>query len=527
MRSSTTVWLLAVAGLAAALGVPAGMELVFADPELDPVYLSFSASSPPVLPSSLVLRPAPHSNRFGCSKHKPVPSRSVLVVDRGGGCTFSDKLELAERAGAVGVIVVNTIQGMYNRTTGELEDPCLLQCHVSKSPSQSECEAKCPSTAGCAPTNQQTEQHFCCVDDASLVRMHLSSPTTRRRIPIFSAAYKDSARLFASNTGEVAIRPRPYSEFDFSLWGLYLFACGVLVGCSYLAARESVAQCTLPGAGSSVDREEQDVSLTAHSSIGFLVGATLSLLLLFALVQVYPALTVLCIQVAFAFAASTSLGQILVKRFPHHRRVVLLAACYLVGVFSVATRHFAFAWVTNNLLGVCVVYTFLLTVSVPNLKVASLLLGAFFLYDIGMVFVTPLLFGGRSVMVEVATAGRASQYLNGEGECVTTVEERLPMLFAVPRTDFWGGYAMLGLGDVVLPGLVVVLARKVDLAGGGQSGGHWPWLCAAYAVGLGMALLANIMEWTFNGVAGQPALMYLVPATLGCFWARVWWRQEV
>ncbi|KAH9255811.1 hypothetical protein BASA81_006212 [Batrachochytrium salamandrivorans] len=469
IRSCTMLWLLVTAGLAAALGVPAGMELVFADPELSPVYLSFSASSPSSsLPSSLTLRPAPSNNRFGCNKYKsarPSQSRSVFVMDRGGGCTFTDKLEHAQRAGAVGVIVVNTIQGMYNQTTGELEDPCLLQCHVSKSPSQSECETKCP--AGCALTTKQGNGYFCCVDDTSLVRMHLSSQTTG--IPIFSAAYKDSTRLLGTRD-KVEIRPRPYSEFDFSLWCLYLFACGVLTGCSYLAARESVTH-TLPmSSPSNLESEEHDVSLTAHSSIGFLGGATLSLLILFALVQVYPALTVLCIQLAFAFAASTSLGQILVKltsssTSPRRQRVVF-SACYLLGLFSIFTRHFAFAWITNNLLGVCVVYTFLLTVSVPNLKVASLLLGVFFLYDIGMVFVTPLLFGGRSVMVEVATAGRASQYLNTEGECVTTVEERLPMLFAVPRLDFWGGYAMLGLGDVVLPGLVVVLARKVDLAKG-------------------------------------------------------------
>jgi hypothetical protein len=39
----------------------------------------------------------------------------------------------------------------------------------------------------------------------------------------------------------------------------------------------------------------------------------------------------------------------------------------------------------------------------------------------------------------------------------------------------------------------------------------------AYAIGLMLAFLANVFEWTINGVQGQPALMYIVPATLSCF----------
>ena len=49
----------------------------------------------------------------------------------------------------------------------------------------------------------------------------------------------------------------------------------------------------------------------------------------------------------------------------------------------------------------------------------------------------------------------------------------------------------------------------------------------AYAIGLGMALAANALRITVNGVQGQPALLYLVPATLGAVWWRAMRRTEV
>ena len=95
----------------------------------------------------------------------------------------------------------------------------------------------------------------------------------------------------------------------------------------------------------------------------------------------------------------------------------------------------------------------------------------------------------------------------------------------------------------VLPGLLLVFARRVDLSAGGQAasaGCHTPGLlrsvrwdsyfapCVlAYAIGLGMALAANALRITVNGVQGQPALLYLVPATLGAVWWRAMRRTEV
>ena len=43
--------------------------------------------------------------------------------------------------------------------------------------------------------------------------------------------------------------------------------------------------------------------------------------------------------------------------------------------------------------------------------------------------------------------------------------ESLPMLLEIPRLwDYTGGYAMLGLGDIVIPGLLLSFAHRFDVS---------------------------------------------------------------
>ena len=103
---------------------------------------------------------------------------------------------------------------------------------------------------------------------------------------------------------------------------------------------------------------------------------------------------------------------------------------------------------------------------------------------------------------------------------------------SVPTVQLRSGtaadFAMLGLGDIVLPGLLLTLARRLDLSiahhrapsgvaasHGCGGGGYWITCALGYTVGLAITLMANIYGWTFNGVQGQPALLYLVPCTVG------------
>mmetsp|Transcript_12611 Transcript_12611/g.20369 ORF Transcript_12611/g.20369 Transcript_12611/m.20369 type:complete len:242 (+) Transcript_12611:553-1278(+) len=184
-----------------------------------------------------------------------------------------------------------------------------------------------------------------------------------------------------------------------------------------------------------------------------------------------------------------------------------------------------------DLLAAAVCCMFLIALRLPNLKLACVMLGLFFVYDIFMVFISPALFGGKSVMVEVARAG-ASQSSVTDNICHRTQEERMPMLFLVPKIGFPGSYSMLGLGDVFIPGLLVTYAARFDYLkaeGKGNPTSLWRLhkyyisVCVAYFFGLLVTLLANLFELNFSTqVKGQPALLYLVPFCMGTFLVAAW-----
>merc|ERR1711871_530307 len=102
-------------------------------------------------------------------------------------------------------------------------------------------------------------------------------------------------------------------------------------------------------------------------------------------------------------------------------------------------------------------------------------------------------------------------------EAVCSVSE-LPMMLYMPAFLTWdtNNDAVLGLGDIILPGLLLVWAARYDLRRYGSlyteraGNGYFPMIAMGYAIGLCLSMVA--MEATDTG---QPALMYLVPCTLG------------
>ena len=88
--------------------------------------------------------------------------------------------------------------------------------------------------------------------------------------------------------------------------------------------------------------------------------------------------------------------------------------------------------------------------------------------------------------------------------------------FSTQPTEF----AMLGLGDIVVPGLVVALCLRFDLARHAIAHSkeditsrssfpksYWWVAMTSYVVGLGTTM--GVMHWTRHA---QPALLYLSPA---------------
>ncbi|KAL7528921.1 hypothetical protein ACHAXR_002701, partial [Thalassiosira sp. AJA248-18] len=128
-------------------------------------------------------------------------------------------------------------------------------------------------------------------------------------------------------------------------------------------------------------------------------------------------------------------------------------------------------------------------ISLGSFQTGAILLAGLFCYDIFWVF-------GTDVMMTVATK----------------VEAPVKFLYTAPPSDTPRSYpfSVLGLGDVVIPGLFVRLMAKVDEVLQPQNLSYFNVATGAYAVGLLACFGVN--EIFHNG---QPALLYLDPSLVG------------
>ncbi|KAL0331275.1 UNVERIFIED_CONTAM: Signal peptide peptidase-like 2 [Sesamum angustifolium] len=185
--------------------------------------------------------------------------------------------------------------------------------------------------------------------------------------------------------------------------------------------------------------------------------------------------------------------------------------CIALAVVWAVYRNVSFAWIGQDILGIALIITVLQIVRIPNLKVATVLLSCAFIYDIFWVFLSKKLFK-ESVMIVVARGDRSG-------------EDGIPMLLKIPRLfDPWGGYSIIGFGDILLPGLLVAFSLRYDwLANKSLRAGYFLWAMFAYGLGLLITYVAlNLMDGH-----GQPALLYIVPFTLGTFLALGRKRSEL
>ncbi|XP_028063531.1 signal peptide peptidase-like 2 [Camellia sinensis] len=100
--------------------------------------------------------------------------------------------------------------------------------------------------------------------------------------------------------------------------------------------------------------------------------------------------------------------------------------------------------------------------------VGTVLLSCAFLYDIFWVFVSKLWFQ-ESVMIVVARGDKIG-------------EDGIPMLLKIPRMfDPWGGYSVIGFGDIIVPGLLVAFSVRYDwLSKKNLRRGYFLWAMIAY-----------------------------------------------
>ncbi|KAG7037590.1 Signal peptide peptidase [Cucurbita argyrosperma subsp. argyrosperma] len=191
----------------------------------------------------------------------------------------------------------------------------------------------------------------------------------------------------------------------------------------------------------------------------------------------------------------------IVWRFPYFRaleieftRSQVVAA--IPGTFFCAWYALKKHWLANNILGLAFCIQGIEMLSLGSFKTGAILLAGLFVYDIFWVFFTP-------VMVSVAKSFDA------------------PIKLLFPTADAVRPFSMLGLGDIVIPGIFVALALRFD-ASRGKNGQYFTSAFAGYTFGLVLTII--VMNW-FQ--AAQPALLYIVPAVIGFLAAHVIWNGDV
>ena len=240
--------------------------------------------------------------------------------------------------------------------------------------------------------------------------------------------------------------------------------------------------------------------------------------------------------------------------------LIIYVVCAMIGLGFFINRHEPWSWVLQDFLCLNLCIYVIRTFELPNAKVAAILLGALFVYDIFWVYISPYIVAlvnswddcstaedlatdpNNSVMVHVAKGVPASD---------NKPQESIPIVIRMPR---WSGASgsgnsesMLGLGDIIIPALSTAMLWRFDIAAGRSwSGPLWladPNLPAAVAGGatgstqrstiwpaphpqhfLSGYFVPSLIGYVFalccayfvvaNWCLAQPALLYIVPLSL-------------
>ncbi|KAK9265368.1 hypothetical protein L1049_003518 [Liquidambar formosana] len=360
-----------------------------------------------------------------CSTLKNKLAGDIILVHR-GNCKFTKKTNVAQAAGASAVLIINNEKELFkmvcepDETDLDIDIPAVM----------------IPQDAGTSLEKMLT--------NSSSVSVQLYSPQR----PLV-----DIAEVF-----------------------LWLMAVGTILCASYWSAwsaREAaIEQDKLLKDASDEFPDAKDggasgasgvVDINTTSAVLFVVVASCFLIILYKLMSFwFVELLVVLFCIGGVEGLQTCLVALLSRWFkrtgqsfikvPFFGAVSYLTLavspfCIAFAVVWAVYRDASFAWIGQDILGIALIITVLQIVRVPNLKVGTVLLGCAFLYDIFWVFVSKKLFH-ESVMIVVARGDKSG-------------EDGIPMLLKIPRMfDPWGGYSIIGFGDILLPGLLIAFSLR-------------------------------------------------------------------
>ncbi|CAN1247793.1 Signal peptide peptidase-like 2 [Linum perenne] len=438
-------------------------------------YSGVTARFGAVLPSEIdksVKLSAVISNPLTCCSNPSSKISNLFVISTRGDCSFNTKANVAQVNGAKALLVINEDEGFLE-----------MGCDEGTSASN--------ITIPIVMVPKSTGESF------------KKSLQDGKKLEL---------RVYAPNRPVV----------DISVIFLWMMAVGTVATASLWQELNTPKDSNGPnadlspksGTNGSAGNDDEIINIDVKSAIFFVISASTFLVLLFFFMSswfVWLLILLFCIGgvecnysiilIGLSRFCSCTPKKVTIPYFGETTifSLVVLILCLAFAIFWAITRRESYSWVGQDILGISLMITILQTARLPNIKVATVLLCCAFVYDIFWVFLSPIIFH-QSVMIAVAKGN------NSGGESI-------PMLLRFPRlTDPWGGYDMIGFGDILFPGLLVSFSLRFDKAyKKSRIGGYFLWLMVGYATGL---FLTYLGLYLMNG-HGQPALLYLVPCTLG------------
>ncbi|XP_070041764.1 signal peptide peptidase-like 5 isoform X1 [Nicotiana tomentosiformis] len=396
-----------------------------------------------------------------CSASSTKLSGSIALARR-GECDFLIKATVAQAGGASGVVLINTEGGPL--------------------------EIACPN----------------------------NSTVSNVTVPVVSIS-NDGGNIIdkyiaAGKRVELLLYSPDRPIVDYSVSFIWLMAVGTII-CAALWKR--FTQSKESDDSAKEDDDSEILHITAWTAIGFVISASTFLVLLYFFMSTW---FVWLLIILFCIGGIEGLHNCIVSLILSKCRgcgkktlnlpllgevtilsLVVLVLCVAFAIFWAVNRKESYSWIGQDILGIALMITVLQLAQLPNIKVATVLLCCAFVYDIFWVFLSPTIFHD-SVMISVAKGKKAGG-------------ESIPMLLRVPKvTDPYNGFDMLGFGDILFPGLLICFTYRFDEARRkGVLKGYFLWLMIGYGTGLCLTYLGLYL---MDG-HGQPALLYLVPCTLG------------
>jgi len=512
----------------------------------------------------------------------------ALLVAR-GSCNFQDKVNNAKKAGASSVIVYNTLESFYAKSADKTEtDPGVLLCRdydcslaqmfVEKESVNKQTAYKWPgydcshntncNSGACGLTGKVASHghEVCCILDG-FVNMKING-TNLPSVYVGAESGRKLTRLVEDSKtpidAQITERLTPAIDpSSFIIWMVGVITC--FIGCYISAEVDRQQQKKLHATDEPfafvADALPDSLEVSTTIAVGFFFVASTALIVLFYAFMYMPDLTLKLVVTGYCVGAVGALTNVLIlplcsRLFPFCEQcifnvpllggtttltnVTATLIAMAVSLWFFLERQSDYSWVLQDIMSFAFCVMILQVAQLPNIKVSTVLLSMAFCYDIFFVFISPLLFQ-KSVMIQVATGGQAGVPVTdtniGDDHCIDFCDfhreshrcpdhEALPMLFRIPRVLDWrGGSAMLGLGDIVLPGLLLTYLLRFDYRHPGSKDGcrigYFQIGCIGYAAGL---MLANAAVYLMQ--MGQPALLYLVPCTLGVISAVSWSRGQ-